>query len=166
MLNPNSQRAIAPSSVAGKSWGGRKSLCFLFPMLLMTAAQGNLDEKAKKDLESLQGAWVMHTLEINGKAESKIQETFLNIKKDEYKTSVKGKEPPGFRLKLDPSKEPKWLDMIQTQADGSEKVFKAIYTIEKDTLKICRGIDATQDRPGQFATWPDTGYFMVTWKKK
>jgi uncharacterized protein (TIGR03067 family) len=141
-------------------------LCYATPLLLVAFVQAGDDEKTKKDLERLQGAWVMHALELNGKSESKLQETFLNIKKDEYKTTVKGKEPPGFRLKLDPGKEPKWLDMIQKQADGSEKVFKAIYTIENDTLKICRGIDATQDRPGQFATWPDTAYFLVTWKKK
>ena len=23
-----------------------------------------------------------------------------------------------------------------------------------------------QDRPGQLATWPNTGYFVVTWKKQ
>jgi uncharacterized protein (TIGR03067 family) len=142
-----------------------KSIC-VTPFLLLALTQNAGEDKAKKDLDQMQGTWVMHALEINGKAESKIQETFLNIKKDDYKTTVKGKEPPGFRLKLDATKDPRWLDMIQTQADGSEKVFKAIYTFEKDTLKICRGIDATQERPSQFATWPDTGYFVVTWKKK
>ena len=138
-------------------------LCYTTPLVFVALFQGGT---ADKELERLQGAWVMQAIEINGKAETKIQETFLTIKKDEYNTSVKGKEPPGFRIKLDPTKEPKWLDMIQKQPDGSEKTFKAIYVIEKDTLKICRGIDANQDRPGQFATWPDTGYFMVTWKKK
>jgi len=124
------------------------------------------DDKATKELQRMQGTWVMHALEINGKAESKIQETLLSIKKDEYATIVKGKELKGFRLKLDPSKDPKWMDMIQAQADGSEKVYKAIYVIENDTLKLCRGIDPSQERPSQFGTWPDTGYFMVTWKKK
>jgi uncharacterized protein (TIGR03067 family) len=135
------------------------------PLLALALAQGG-DEKNKKDLERLQGTWVMHALEINGKAETKIQETLLTIKKDDYRTKVKSKEPPGFRVKLDASKEPKWMDMIQTQPDGSEKVYKGIYVFENDTFKLCRGIDPAQDRPGQFATWPDTGYFVVTWKKK
>jgi len=129
-------------------------------------AQDTNEDKAKKDLERMQGAWVMHALEINGKAVTKIQDTFLTVKKDEYKTKVKDKEPPGFRLKLDASKNPKWVDMIQTQPDGTEKVIKGIYTFEKDTMKVCRGLEASQERPGQFATWPDTGYFVVTWKKK
>jgi uncharacterized protein (TIGR03067 family) len=142
-----------------------KSL-WLTALVGLTFAQDAADDKAKKDLERLQGTWVMHALEINGKAVNKIQDTFLNIKKDDYKTNVKGKEPTGFRFKLDATKETKWMDMIQTQPDGSEKVFKGIYTFENDTFKLCRGIDASQERPGQFATWPDTGYFVVTWKKK
>lgn len=142
-----------------------QSLCFT-PLFLFAFAQDANDDKAKKELERLQGTWTMHALEINGKSESKIQETLLTIKKDQYKTTVKGKEPPGFRIKLDPNKGPKWMDMIQTQADGAEKTFKAIYVIEGDTLKICRGIDSSHERPTQFGTWPETGYFMVTWKKK
>ena len=65
-----------------------KSLC-VTPIILLAFAQDGADDKAKKDLERLQGAWVMHALEINGKAETKIQETFVNIKKDDYKTMVR-----------------------------------------------------------------------------
>lgn len=139
---------------------------WLLPIVLVAFAQDSNDDKAKKDLERLQGTWVMHALEINGKAESRIQDTVLDIKKDEYKTTVKGKEQRGLKLKLDPSKEPKWVDMIQSQPGEADKVIKGIYTFEKDTFKICRGLDSTHERPNQFATWPDTGYFVVTWKKK
>jgi uncharacterized protein (TIGR03067 family) len=134
--------------------------------LFVSVAQAGDDDPAKKDLQRMQGMWTMHALEINGKSESKIQETLLNVAKDEYKTTVKGRQPPGFRLKLDPSKNPKWIDMIQKQPDGTEKVIKGIYTFENDTLKICRGLAPDQERPSQFATWPDTGYFVVTWKKQ
>jgi uncharacterized protein (TIGR03067 family) len=125
-------------------------------------------EKAKKDLERMQGKWTMHALEINGKdvPEPKLQNTTLTVKGDEYRTRVKDMEPAGFRLKLDPSKDPPAVDMIQTQPDGTEKVIKGIYTFEKDTFKICRGLTPEQERPNQFATWPGTSYFVVTWKKQ
>ena len=142
-----------------------KSL-WMAPFLCLTLIQGAEEDKTKKDLERMQGVWVMHALEINGKAVSKIQDTLLTIKKDQYTTTVKGKEQLGFRMKLDPSKEPKWMDMIQKQPDGAEKVIKGIYTFENDTLKICRGLEASQERPNQFATWPETNYFVVTWKKQ
>lgn len=139
---------------------------WLVPVAVLALAQGGADDKAKMDLERLQGVWVMHALEINGKLESRIQDTVLTIKKDEYKIATKGKDRPGFRIKLDPTKDPKWIDMIQTQPDGTEKVVKGIYSIENDTFKMCRGLEPTQERPNQLATWPNTNYFVVTWKKK
>ena len=144
-----------------------KSL-YLYPLLCFVFAQPSNDEKAKKDLERLQGTWTMQALEINGKdvPPQQFQDTLLIVKGDDYSTKVKDRMPPGFRLKLDPSKNPPAVDMIQKMPDGSETVIKGIYKIENDTFKLCRGLTAKQERPNQFATWPDTNYFVVTWKKK
>jgi uncharacterized protein (TIGR03067 family) len=137
-------------------------------MLCLALAQPANEEKAKKDLERMQGAWVLHALEVNGKdvPQPKLENTILVIKGDDYRTKVKDKEPPGFRLRLDPSKNPKAVDMIKSTPGSPDEVIKGIYTFENDTLKICRGLAASQERPNQFATWPDTNYFVVTWKKQ
>lgn len=139
----------------------------LCPVLCLAIAQPSNDDKAKKDLEHMQGKWAMHALEINGKEvpPRQIAETFLDVKGDVYRTTVKSKEHPGLRIKLDASKEPRAIDMILTEG-GAEKVYKGIYTVEKDQFKICRGGSPEQERPAQFATWPDTNYFVVTWKRK
>ena len=144
-----------------------KSLCCM-PFLWVVLLQAAGDDKAKKDLASMQGAWDMHALEINGKEvpPGQIGDTVLIIKGSEYRTKIKGKELFGFQLKLDPSKNPKEVDMVQKQADGSEKIVKGIYTFENGLFKMCRGLDANQERPTQFATWPGTNYFVVTWKKQ
>jgi uncharacterized protein (TIGR03067 family) len=141
---------------------------WLSPLLVVALAQPADDAKAKKDLAAMQGTWTMHALEVNGEnvPAAKIQNSFLIIKGDEYRTKVKDKLQRGFRLKLDPSKTPAHLDMIQAMPGEAEKTFKAIYKLENDTLKICRGLTADQDRPKQFATWPDTNYFVVTWKRQ
>ncbi|MBI1831610.1 MAG: TIGR03067 domain-containing protein [Planctomycetes bacterium] len=125
-------------------------------------------DQAKNDLDRMQGTWIMHALEINGKevGPQQLQNTVLTIKGDAYTTKVKDKEIPGVRLKLDPSKNPKAVDIIKTTPGGGEEVIKGIYTVESDVLKICRGLSADQDRPNQFATWPNTNYFVVTWKKQ
>lgn len=128
--------------------------------------QGAGEDRGRKDLEALQGKWTMHALEINGKAVTQIQNALLTVTKDEYKTTVKGKDLPGLKIKLDASKNPKWIDMVQTQADGTEKVLKGIYKIENDQFWMCRGAAPEQERPNQFATWPDTNYFVVTWKRQ
>jgi uncharacterized protein (TIGR03067 family) len=141
---------------------------WLGSLLCLALAQASAQEKANKDLERMQGTWTMQALEVNGKdvAAEKLQDTILIIKGDEYRTKVKDKEPLGFRLKLDPSKDPKAVDMVQIHPGGVEKVIKGIYTFENDGLKICRGLTPEQERPNQFATWPDTNYFVVTWKKQ
>ena len=144
-----------------------KSVC-LCSLLFLSLAQPSNEEKAKKDLDRMQGTWVLHALEVNGKdvPAPKLDGTILIIKKDEYYTKVKDKEQFGFRLKLDPSKNPKAVDMIKSMPGGAEEVIKGIYTFDGDTLKFCRGLTASQERPNQFATWPDTNYFVVTWKKQ
>ena len=146
----------------------RSKSLWCLPFLCLAFAQPAGDDKAKKDLERVQGIWEMHALEINGKEvpPQRRDGTILIIKGSDYKTKVKDKELPGFQLKLDPSKNPKEVDMIQKQPDGTEKVIKGIYTFENDHFKMCRGLDASQERPSQFATWPDTNYFVVTWKKQ
>src|SRR4051794_33041677 len=144
-----------------------KSLWFV-PLACVLLTPPTNEDKAKKDLDKMQGTWTMQALEINGKdvPATNIGDTQLIVKADDYHTKVKGKDVTGFRIKLDPSKEPKEIDMIKKEPDGTEKVYKGIYIFEKDVLKICRGATAEQSRPNQFATWPDTGYFVVTWKKK
>jgi uncharacterized protein (TIGR03067 family) len=143
-------------------------LLFCVPVLCLALMQAAGDEQAKKDLDAMQGTWDLQALEINGKEilPQQLDQTVLVVKGSAYKTKIKDKDLFGFHLKLDPSKNPKELDMIQKQPDGSEKVIKGIYTFEDGLFKMCRGLDATQERPTQFATWPDTGYFVVTWKKQ
>jgi uncharacterized protein (TIGR03067 family) len=144
-----------------------KSL-WLAPLVCVLLAQPANDDKAKKDLDKMQGTWTMQALEVDGKdlPADKLGDTQLIVKADDYHTRVKGKDLAGFRIKLDPSKDPKEIDMIKKEADGTETVFKGIYVFENGVFKMCRGLNADQRRPNQFATWPDTGYFVVTWKKK
>ena len=131
-------------------------------LLLLAIAQPSNDEKAKKDLERMQGKWTIHALEINGKdvPPKQIADTFLVVKDDLYRTIVKGKELTGMRIKLDASKDPRTIDMILTEG-GVEKVYKGIYMVENDQFKMCRGGIPEKERPNQFATWPDTNYFVV-----
>src|ERR1035441_1690916 len=84
-------------------------ISWLCPLLCLALAQPSTEEKAKKDLQRMQGSWTMQALEINGKDVpiDKLQGTVLIIKGDAYGTKIKDKELFGFRIKLDPSKDPK-----------------------------------------------------------
>jgi uncharacterized protein (TIGR03067 family) len=132
--------------------------------LLLT--QPDAEEQAKKDLKRLQGIWTMSALEVNGEdvGVAKVQGTALTIKGDRY--AVKSKD--NVRecvIRLDPKKDPPAIDMIFSEPGSADKVHKGIYKLEGKTFKICRGLNPDQERPGQFATWPGTNYFVVTWKR-
>jgi uncharacterized protein (TIGR03067 family) len=129
-------------------------------------AQPDAQDAGKKDLQRLQGTWVMAALEVNGKdvGVDKVQGTTLTIKGDRYAVKVKDKVHECV-IRLNAKRDPPTIDMIFADAAG-DKTHKGIYEIKGDTFRICRGLGADQERPGQLATWPGTNYFVVTWKKQ
>ena len=143
----------------------KRTLLLVLSVGFVTAAEP-VDE-AKKDLENLQGEWVMAALEVNGKPvpEEKIRDTILTIKDDRYVTMVKGMKHE-VSFKLDPSQKLKTIDMYFPDGTNLPKVGKGIYKLEGDTFVLCRSQATDGARPTEFGTWPDTGYFMVTWKRK
>ena len=126
------------------------------------------DDDAKKDLKLLQGAWVMAALEVNSVdvPANKLEGTELTITDDRYIVKVKDKLISTAVIELAAKKEPKELNMTPQDGANKDKLHKAIYKIEGDTFKMARGLNPEQERPNQFATWPNTNYFVVTWKKK
>jgi uncharacterized protein (TIGR03067 family) len=143
----------------------RRIFCCALPVLLLVAAKPADD--AKKDLEKLQGEWIMTELEIDGKPVpgDKIEGTTLTIKGDKYIVSVKDKKHE-VTITLDPSKDPKAIDMAFTDGTDAPKVGKGIYKLDSDTLILVRAQATDSERPTSFGTWPNSGCFMVTWKRK
>ena len=132
----------------------------------LLAGAGPADDEVKKELKKLQGEWVMAGLEIDGRPvpEDKIKGTTLLIKGDKYTVTVKGKSHE-TTFTIDPGRKPKAIDMFFPDGPNAPKLSKGIYALEGDTLKLCRAQAPGQPRPKEFATWPDTGVFLVTWKR-
>ena len=126
------------------------------------------DDAAKKDLRALQGAWVIAAMEVNGMdvPADKLEGTVLTIKDDRYAVKIKDKVINTAVIELNPKKDPKELNMTPQEGAAKDKLHKAIYKIDGDTFKMARGLNAEQERPDQFATWPGTNVFVITWKRK
>jgi uncharacterized protein (TIGR03067 family) len=143
-----------------------KSRCFfLLPFVLLIAAKPA--DEAKKDLDKLQGEWVMAALEVEGKPvpEEKIQGTTLLIKGDKYIVSVKDKKHE-VTITLDPSKDPKHVDMAFPDGTNAPKIGKGIYKFDGEKFILCRAQSTDGERPTQFGTFDNTGLFQVTWERK
>jgi uncharacterized protein (TIGR03067 family) len=137
------------------------------PVVFLLSLPSLAQAPKKTDLQLMQGHWEMVALEINGKLEpdNRINDTVLEIFRDKYIVKSKKNRPIETTFTVDPTKKPKTIDMTFTEGDKKNKVLKGIYFLEGDTLKVCRGLQAEQDRPTEFATWPDTNVFVVTWKR-
>jgi uncharacterized protein (TIGR03067 family) len=122
---------------------------------------------AKKELERLQGTWVMAALEVNGEEvpRKKLVGTTLVIKGDKYIVKVKDTTHE-TTIKLDPTKDPKAIDMYFPDGPELPKLSKGVYELDGDTLRICRRQAPGGERPTQIGSWPDTNLFVVTWKRK
>jgi uncharacterized protein (TIGR03067 family) len=123
-------------------------------------------DEPKKDLDKLQGEWVMAALEVDGKAvpDEKIRGTTLTIRGDKYIVSVKDTKHE-VTIKLDPSQKPTAIDMFFPDGPNLPKVGKGIYKLDGDMFVLCRAQAPDRDRPTEFTTTPNTGYFLVTWKR-
>jgi uncharacterized protein (TIGR03067 family) len=134
-----------------------------------------------KDLESLQGAWSIDTMEWGGKSLPKelmggykfvfagnkltwdgaigIQSVMGKV------TAIDGTFPCDF--KIDSSKEPKQID-ITLHVKKSDRTVLGIYEIKGDMLKVCYFGSNTGKRPADFSTKDDRNiaYIVLTRAKK
>jgi len=143
-----------------------KSLLVLAGLALLVAAEPTRDAAAV-DLKKLQGTWIMAELEINGQQvpEEKRKDTILVIKDDKYIIKIKDKTYE-TTFKLDPSKDPKEIDMFFPDGPNEPKVSKGIYRLDGDTFQLCRAQAPGEDRPRDFVTTADSGLFVVVWKRQ
>jgi uncharacterized protein (TIGR03067 family) len=145
----------------------RVKLILLVASFFLLAAADRKEDAVKKELAKLQGTWTMAGLEVDGKPvpEDKLESSTLTIKGDKYCIKV-GDDTYRCTIKIDPTKDPKQIDMTFLDGPNKDKTGKGIYVLEKDTFKICRALEPGKDRPQNVGTWPDTGVFMVIWKRK
>jgi uncharacterized protein (TIGR03067 family) len=139
----------------------------VFALLLASVVLAEPTPEAKKELDRLQGTWVMVGLEVNGETvpEARIQGTTLVIKGDNYVTHVKDTKRE-TTIEVDPGKKPKAIDMYFPDGTNAPKLSKGVYELEGDTLKVCRHQMPGEDRPSQIGSWPNTNLFVVTWKRQ
>jgi len=137
----------------------------------MVLVLGNIafcDEAAKKAADALQGTWTTEKTIISGKELGTNEETVLVFEGEAVSwtgitrvgNSAK-KSTIRFTFKLDPTKEPAAIDLIATEGFFKGKVFPSIYSLDGDTLKICRSQPETK-RPTAFVSKEGSGHWLLT----
>jgi uncharacterized protein (TIGR03067 family) len=141
--------------------------------LLAAAVAARAGDPATADKDALQGTWRLASVEVNKEAiplenlkeGGEVLVGTLIIKGDSY-TFHLGKHRLEITFRLDPTKQPKAIDL--TVIDGPEKgkTYQGIYKVEGDTYTICRNVEPGKERPTEFVTKPQSGLMLVVWKRE
>ena len=110
---------------------------------------------AANDQEKLQGSWEAVEIIKDGKAAPAdlLKGVKITFAQDKM-TLVGGKlfDRQEFRVKLDPAKKPKAIDLTSLDGASKGKVFVGIYQLRGDTVKLCVSNDPeSKERPSEFA---------------
>ena len=119
-------------------------------------------DRAKKELDRLQGEWEVVRIEVGGKEIplEKVLDKQYTVKEDQLIPS-KNPNDPGT-LELRPEKKPGWLDIT----DLAKKTMPGIYRLDGDRWEICSG-ETGGTRPTDFKTSAESKtYLMVLQRKK
>ena len=123
------------------------------------------EEKAPLDIKTIQGKWQAIDIEGNGQKFSPeaIKEFKVVIQGDQMYAIKSQTEDPKHKIKLDPTRSPKTIDLIPLEGARKDIPAQGIYSLEDGRLKLCVNIfgkDPTR-RPKEFGTRDGDGVAFV-----
>lgn len=142
----------------------------LFTLGLLLAADEPKDEASKKDLQQLQGTWLLVSAERDGKkvSEDDVKNVTLVVSGNKFKF-LKGAEvgtASEGTFKVDATKKPKTTESTADAGPDKGKKFLGIYEIESaDLHKVCFAPPG-KDRPTEFASKAGSGNILQVWKRE
>jgi uncharacterized protein (TIGR03067 family) len=141
-------------------------------MAVLLSVDTQKDDAVKTETNKLQGTWRVVEAERDGtKAPSdEIKKITLVIKGDKLtakRTENAGKpEEKNYEMSftLDPSKNPKWIDVTYTGGERNGESSLGIYELKDDTLRIC--MSRGTSRPMEFETKAESQRHMMVLKRE
>ncbi len=127
------------------------------------AQDSSLKELIRKDQERLQGTWKIIAAESKGEKvpTKELGELFLIFDGDTIQVQEDKKKQDRYSFRLNPERKPKEIDFSYTKGPKKGRTDRAIYLFQGDLLTFCIQEDATQARPKEFNTEPDTALSLV-----
>jgi RNA polymerase sigma factor (sigma-70 family) len=124
------------------------------------------DPKVKAELKKFQGTWVDIYAEKAGKEQEQVGDHQLKFDGETFSVADHGHVEEKGTFKLDPSKNPKEIDLRVRDRNNDEKTVLGIYTWDGENLKLCLGEPGGGGtRPKDFTTMPE-GRFLVVVKRQ
>ena len=97
------------------------------------------DPKVKAELKKFQGTWVVIYGEKAGEEQEQVGDYQLKFDGEKFSFADHGQVEDKGTFKLDPSKNPKEIDIRLRDRNDDEKTVLGIYTWDGENLKLCLG---------------------------
>jgi uncharacterized protein (TIGR03067 family) len=127
----------------------------------------SLEEAVKEDRKTLAGTWQAVSYELDGKKApaDDLKDVQLVVDAEGKATAKRaGQTFIAGTTKIDPTKEPKTIDVSYLEGDIKRQTALGIYEVKGDTLRICRAAPA-KDRPTEFSSKPGSGHTLMVYKR-
>jgi len=119
------------------------------------------------NIENLTGTWTCLSATVDGKALPKETTDLLSLTLTEnrYKTEKGSEVLFDSSYTIDPSANPRQINMVGTEGDMAGKEAQGIYSLEEDVLRICYLMPGLP-RPKEFQSPAGSKAYLVLWKRK
>jgi uncharacterized protein (TIGR03067 family) len=134
----------------------------------LTAADDAKQDAIKKDRKKYEGTWRVTSLEINGNKSSEEDAkkiTVVNKADGTWILQVDGGKITEGTSEIDPTKNPKTIDFMETEGDNKGKIILGIYELGDDTRKLCYA-GPGKERPSDFSAPACSGRVFVEFKRE
>jgi uncharacterized protein (TIGR03067 family) len=144
----------------------RSGFLLLSASLLLAAPGFGQGETPRTDLAQLQGTWLTDSLVSNGKTlidkdhpPGPGPATKLAYEGDKWLIRVGDKTVASGVFRIDPSRTPKEIDILDSSGVRNDKAQLGIYELSGDTYRYCLA-PAGKPRPTSFASPEGSGYSL------
>jgi uncharacterized protein (TIGR03067 family) len=138
----------------------------ILSLVFLLGADASQEAAVKKELEKFQGTWTVASMELDGKPlpEENRKKIKLTIKGENFTFDAGDGAEPGL-YKIDPTKEPKELNIVITEGNDKGKIYLVIYKFEGDKMVQCMELD-NKNRPREFTGKAGSGCALEYWERQ
>jgi len=138
----------------------------ILSLIFFLGADGSKEAAIQKDLENFQGTWTVESMELNGKAATgeRPKKNRLTIRGEDFVFDNGSGGEPGL-YKIDPTVDPKTLDIVITKGNDKGKIYLVIYKFEGGKMIQCMEL-SNKNRPKEFTGKAGSGCALEVWQRE
>ena len=135
---------------------------------ILVTFERDKDAAINKDRKQIEGTWRAIALEVSGNkamVEDAKKLTVVNGSDGTWSLRSEGKEISKGTSTIDPTKNPKTIDLTWTEGEGSGNQYLGIYELGEKTRRLCFA-PSGKARPTEFSTTPVNEHILVTFERE